>query len=139
MRAIPGTRLHRQFLLLTVVTAGIACGDRQEKAPVAAPAPVFGEHRTTLASKATKELGEECGQHGASECVSGLCLHTQADPQRGYYCSGVCRGLGECPEGWACAQLHPGEATRVCIPPANWQSASVRPRGDTGAGPRTGR
>lgn len=138
MNAIPGTRFHRQFLMLAVVMAGIACGDRQEKAPVSAPKPVFGEHRTTLASKATKELGEECEQHGTSECVSGLCLHTQADPQRGYFCSGVCRGQGECPGGWSCTQMHPSESTRVCIPPVNWQSARVQPRGDAKAGPRPG-
>ncbi|MFY0564158.1 hypothetical protein ACN28E_09935 [Archangium lansingense] len=127
---------RRPWLVLGLLVTELACNGRQEEAPVASPPAVFGEHRTSPASKATKELGEDCGQHGASECLTGLCLHTQAEPGRGYFCSSTCRGQGECPEDWVCTQLHPSEATRVCIPPEGWQSASVKPRGAAGAANR---
>ncbi|MCY1019867.1 hypothetical protein [Pyxidicoccus sp. MSG2] len=82
-----------------------------------------------MASAPSKELGEACTAHGASECRSGMCLHTGADPAEGYFCSTTCQTQAQCPSQWGCTQVHPGAQARVCIPPAEWQAHAVTPRG----------
>lgn len=85
------------------------------------------EHRTTLAAAATTKLGRDCTAHGASECESGVCLHTGAEPNKGYFCSKVCGAQAECPPQWRCEQVHPNLQQRVCIPPENWAGAATHP------------
>lgn len=135
----PGLGSQRRLLVLVLSTVVLACNGRQEEAREDVPSHVFTEHRATLVSAATKELGEDCTRHGASECLTGLCLHTQAEPRRGYICSSTCRSMKECPEEWSCAQLHPGESTRVCVPPDGWSERAVKRRGAEGAGSRSTR
>ncbi|NTX06555.1 hypothetical protein [Myxococcus sp. CA040A] len=88
----------------------------------------MSEHRPTLAAAATKEVGEECPSHGASECRSGLCLHTEADPEEGYFCSSECQTDAQCPAQWKCTQVHPSAASRVCIPSAEWKARRLSAR-----------
>jgi len=90
---------------------------------------VLTEHRTTPAARATQGLGQSCTVHGASECLSGVCLHTGADQDDGYFCSVTCKAAEECPEQWQCAQVYPNVAQRVCIPPSDWKAALAKPRG----------
>lgn len=69
----------------------------------------------------TKKVGEDCTAHGASECVSGLCVHTSPKLGEGYVCAALCeRG---CPDGWQCSQL-PG-AEGMCLPPKGWVARAV--------------
>lgn len=90
---------------------------------------VLTEHRTALAAQATQGLGENCTTHGASECLSGVCLHTGTERDDGYFCSVNCTAAKECPEQWQCAQVYPGVAQRVCVPPSDWKAALAKPRG----------
>jgi hypothetical protein len=81
---------------------------------------VFGEHRFDESLKAgLKPAGQDCTAGGRGECESGLCLHTGTEPGEGYVCSKTCQTLTDCPADWRCAQVQPGAATRVCIPPAS--------------------
>jgi hypothetical protein len=87
--------------------------------------PVLREHRLAVATVATKAVGEECSGAGASECSTGLCLHTGLERERGYFCSRACKALSDCPERWECRPMLPGEVTRVCIPPEGWATQAV--------------
>ncbi len=85
-----------------------------------ATSTVFAEHRFDESMKqGLKPAGMDCSAGGRGECESGLCLHTGTEPGAGYVCSKTCKGLAECPADWSCAQVQPGAATRVCIPPAS--------------------
>lgn len=108
----------------------LACSAQPSQSVPEVPSTAFTEHRMTRASEAHKQLGEDCTAHGASECLSGLCLRTQAEFGEAYSCSKTCKALGECPSGWKCAQVHSGASPRVCVPPVDWKAAVARPRGN---------
>jgi hypothetical protein len=97
----------------------LACSTEPVESSPREVAPLLKEHRTALTTQATKKLGQDCTVHGRSECLTGLCLHTGAEPDKGYVCTQVCHAATECPPEWHCEQLHPGSAQRVCVPPAN--------------------
>lgn len=66
-------------------------------------------------------IGEDCSRYGASECASGLCL----DCASGYFCSKNCvtpsESVPNCPTGWTCQILVPGNANYdYCVPPLDW-------------------
>ncbi|WP_158616648.1 hypothetical protein [Corallococcus sp. CA054B] len=111
--------------------AGVLACSAESPAPAPAiePSPVLAEHRTALAETASNEVGEDCTKHGASGCKSGLCLHTGALPDEGYFCSQTCTGEAQCPAQWKCSRVHPGASARVCIPPAEWKGAVAPSRG----------
>jgi hypothetical protein len=81
---------------------------------------VFSEHRFLQATQPTKQLGEDCTTYGASECLSGLCLHYKHNPAEGYACSKQCEGDLECPEDWRCTSAHPTPGSEFCVPPSEW-------------------
>ncbi len=83
---------------------------------------VFSEHRPLQVSRATKQLGEECTEHGGSECLSSFCLHVRPDRNAGYFCSRSCATSFDCPMDWSCAQIYPSAEASFCVPPATWQA-----------------
>ncbi|MBN1207282.1 MAG: hypothetical protein JXB05_20525 [Myxococcaceae bacterium] len=109
------------------------CGVQQEEA-LHAPSPasrrVLTEHRPLIPSHPpSKSVGEDCTTYGRAECLSGICLHVKPRRDAGYFCSQMCLGTAECPEGWRCARLMPGGAEDgVCQPPSSWVSAAAQPR-----------
>lgn len=99
------------------------------RAPVPASERVLTEHRPLEAiSPPGKSVGEDCTTYGRAECLSGLCIHVKPRPDAGYFCSQPCLGPEECPEGWKCARLMPGDSDEgVCQPPPGWNSAVAAP------------
>ena len=100
------------------LAAGVwaGCG-KTENAPLAEVEPqVLTEPRPLRAEKATKQLGEDCRENGASACLSGICLHVKPGRHEGYVCSQSCQGDGDCPGGWRCAQVYPTPKGRLCTP-----------------------
>lgn len=102
---------------------------QEPRSEPAALAPVFSERRpTALGASPTKRLGEDCTTHGASECVSRLCVHAKLQPFAGYYCSVPCLGLEDCPAEWQCVRSRAGTRLGLCIPPPDWNGAAAQAR-----------
>jgi hypothetical protein len=108
------------------------CGDtRVETEPagvvqaVAVPQEVLTEHRPLRSEKATKPLGADCTEEGASACLSGLCLHVKPGRKEGYVCSRACQGEQDCPRNWRCAQVYPTSEGRLCVPSPPGRGAAV--------------
>lgn len=81
-------------------------------------APVLSEYVPTPSPDGpTKRIGDDCTAHGASECVSGTCLHVSPKPGEGYVCSRTCTATADCPPGWTCSSLLPAPASALCLPP----------------------
>jgi hypothetical protein len=81
--------------------------------------PVLTEHRfASLPDAGPGNLppGADCKQYGARSCASTICLHTSPDPEAGWVCSQKCDCPEQCPQQWACAQIHPLESARYCLP-----------------------
>lgn len=80
--------------------------------------PVVTEWRPSPSSKpASKALGDDCSAHGASECLSNLCVRTRSEQGLGYVCSQSCEQKSDCPESWRCVSVVPGAAESICLPP----------------------
>lgn len=105
----------------------VGCGRGGESGDSAQPARVFSEHRTLVAEKATKLLGDDCTANGKSACQSGLCLHTKAAKDRGYICSSTCSKAADCPPGWSCVQTYPSADGQFCVPPESAADAGTKP------------
>ena len=90
---------------------------------------IVTEHRFAPAAYANKRFGEDCAVHGGTECLTGFCLHYQADPALGYACTAHCKSRMDCPAGWGCAQVYPAPGMRYCTPPIRWTPAPVAPQG----------
>lgn len=114
----------RRLLTLALLLPWLGCTGKDEQSPVQAPTPLT-EHRLRAAAEAHRKVGESCAQGGASECLSGLCLHVKPDPADGWFCSTSCTA-SRCPEGWACNQLTPGASDSVCVPPPSWAGQAAR-------------
>ncbi|NMO14732.1 hypothetical protein HPC49_05420 [Pyxidicoccus fallax] len=97
----------------------VGCGDVRVPETSPAVAPVLTEHRPSQALAATKSVGEDCTQAGASECTSGVCLHVRPQRESGYVCSQRCVSSAECPPQWRCSQIYPGPNNQMCVPPAS--------------------
>ena len=105
--------LALRLMASAVLMAGIACDKPAE--PPAAPT-AFGEHRVAeFSGTANKGLGEDCGQFGAAECKSGLCLHVSPMPNAGYLCSAQCSKAEDCPSGWRCARAGLSGGPAYCL------------------------
>ena len=121
----------RRWLLATALLIAVACGvEIGVHHLVGGNTPVLTEHRPLQASGASKELGEDCAQHGETECRSRFCLHVSPDRNAGYFCSRSCATSQDCPLDWSCAQIYPSAQASACVPPPNWASklAAVRPQ-----------
>jgi len=116
----PKTRGARWAPVALLLVLG-GCG--QEPSP-SAPAPAPSAPSSDVVRewsprpmKATdapsRALGEPCEQHGASECVSGLCARTATGAR---LCSRECKTTSECPESWTCVAAMPGGSERLCLP-----------------------
>ncbi|MBI5479871.1 MAG: hypothetical protein HY906_13485 [Deltaproteobacteria bacterium] len=116
-----GCRRDAPFLLglaALALSGGLACDskDAQRAGPSAPRPPVVSEHRPLAVAKATKDLGADCSAGGASECLSGLCLHTSNHLSSGFVCSRLCgQGQRPCPGGFACMQGHPSPRGMWCL------------------------
>jgi hypothetical protein len=117
-------KLKRRSVVLFLVSMGIgaACGfslssSSEDQRP---DKNVLTEHRPLIASKASKQLGENCTVYGRTECLSGICLHVGPDKNTGYFCSSTCSQREDCPSEWRCNQLHPGSGGSACVPPTGW-------------------
>jgi hypothetical protein len=78
---------------------------------------VLTEHRTTPTTHAPdKAIGEDCGLHGAPECISHLCLHV-GGRDKGYVCSQSCGDNANCPARWQCRSMSLSVRQAVCLPP----------------------
>jgi hypothetical protein len=116
----------RELAGIVVVTGiAVACGIGVTKlgkphAPPT-PGPVLSEHLVGIAAEATKSFGADCTSYGNSECASGLCLHLDAHPEKGYRCSSSCASDRDCSADgkWRCGQLFPGPNGRACVPQAS--------------------
>lgn len=84
---------------------------------------VFTEHRFLKAAPGApkKQLGEGCSAHGASECQSEICFHSEVDPGKGHVCSKPCESGDACPEGWVCRSMYPSPGSAFCAPPKDWE------------------
>ncbi len=88
---------------------------------------MFQARQAIKDGKHDKELGADCGEDRASGCKSGLCAHTQADPEKGWICSRTCQIDEDCPgqhgrdeagaAPWRCVQVHPTPGNSLCLPP----------------------
>lgn len=107
------------FLLI-----GASCGSSPKQG-----ATPFTEPRVTSASRATKQLGEDCAANGSSVCLSGICGHFAPLPSNGHFCTRGCTTAGDCPEGWSCNQVYPTPRGWACVPPPNWSSKAIVVRG----------
>lgn len=77
------------------------------------------------AGASRRAIGEDCSV-GESACVSSMCVHVSEWPDRGYFCTSACEQSENCPSGWSCAEMIPGQAaTRLCVPPAQWTTRAV--------------
>jgi hypothetical protein len=77
----------------------------------------FGEHHIKeYYGRPFRHFGENCSDHGSAECLSGFCIHTLPDPNRGFVCSEECGPMHECPSGWRCLRLHPQATNQLCFP-----------------------
>ncbi|RYZ15787.1 MAG: hypothetical protein EOO70_06015 [Myxococcaceae bacterium] len=64
-------------------------------------------------------VGESCVEGGDSSCESGRCVHAPgAGLGQGYFCTRYCTQAPECPAGWPCVKLVPGESEGLCQPRA---------------------
>lgn len=68
----------------------------------------------------TLRIGEDCSVLGKSACRSDLCIHYSAQPTRDWVCSRNCGATRDCPQGWACQRLLPGQRQARCIPGPTW-------------------
>ncbi len=93
----------------------VGCSANQTE-PEASGTEMLTEHRPLRAEKATKQVGEDCTENGASACLSGVCLHVKPGREEGYVCSRACQGEQECPRDWHCAQVYPTPQGRMCVP-----------------------
>ncbi|EPX57548.1 hypothetical protein D187_009822 [Cystobacter fuscus DSM 2262] len=113
-----------------VVVLGLAagvwsgCGKTENEPRTVVELQPLTEPRPLRAEKATKQLGEDCRENGASACLSGLCLHVKPGRHEGYVCSQPCQGDAECPTSWRCAQVYPTPKGRLCVPSSNESGAS---------------
>ncbi len=110
-----------------IAAMGVACalfvtgctnssGDPAPTSP-RVPSAVFRQHIQTPVETPTKSFGEDCGEHGPSECLSNLCLHTAPGPTSGWICSAVCTNDGECPSNFHCLAVHSANPdAKVCVP-----------------------
>ncbi|QRO01680.1 hypothetical protein JRI60_22985 [Archangium violaceum] len=106
------------WMLVLAAGAWAGCGATRVE-PEAAKGVVpelLTEHRALRAEKATKQVGEDCTENGASACLSGVCLHVKPGREEGYVCSRACRGEQECPPDWRCAQVYPTPEGGLCVP-----------------------
>lgn len=108
------------WVLLLATGLWVGCGKTQgDPEVVVAPQEVrevLTEHRSQKEDVATKQVGDDCTEHGASACLSGVCLHVKPGRNEGYVCSRPCQSEQECPGNWRCAQVHPASEGRLCIP-----------------------
>lgn len=81
---------------------------------------------TTTSAAAVGEVGTAClaGRH---VCQTGLCLHVDPHPDRGYVCTASCRDERNCPAGWRCGARLAGQPERWCVPPPDWVAQPVAP------------
>jgi hypothetical protein len=103
-----------------------SCAPPQQSDP-----QVFTEHRFLIAagSASKKHIGQDCSISGASECETELCLHVNADPNKGHVCSRACESDDVCPATWACRSIYPAPGSTFCVPPRDWRAKAtiVRP------------
>ncbi|QSQ26144.1 hypothetical protein JY651_14950 [Pyxidicoccus parkwayensis] len=122
-------RFARACLLLTLISG---CGDKSastaDRPSVAETPAVVTEHQPVPVAQATRAVGEACDTGGASECRSGICLRTGADPATGHFCSVQCQDEADCPRTWRCTRLHPSAGGRACMPPEGWKSTVAETR-----------
>jgi hypothetical protein len=113
------------LMLGLAVGAWAGCSKNQTEPETPVAREVLTEHRPLMTEKATKQVGEDCTENGASACLSGVCLHVKPGRKEGYLCSRACQGSQECPRDWQCAQVYPTAQGRLCVPsPAGHGDAS---------------
>src|SRR2546426_12697661 len=83
----------------------------------------FREHRPSLATSATRQLGEDCTLNGYAICLSGLCGHFAVSAGTGYFCTRKCDVTENCPQNWDCNQVHP--SAKICVPPSSWNGGAA--------------
>ncbi|PTL76855.1 hypothetical protein DAT35_47120 [Vitiosangium sp. GDMCC 1.1324] len=111
-------RFMRRIVLMLGLATGVwaGCSKNQAEPEVSGAREVLTEHRPLRAEMATKQMGEDCSENGASACLSGVCLHVKPGREEGYVCSRACQGEQECPQDWRCAQVYPTPQGRLCVP-----------------------
>ena len=109
------------------LAAGVwaGCGKTEDEPRAEVEPQVLTEPRPLRAEKATKQLGDDCGENGASACLSGICLHVKPGRHEGYVCSQSCQAQTDCPSDWRCSQFYPSSKRRLCVPPATRADTSV--------------
>ena len=121
------------LVVLSVVWAGCARGPSADALPP--PPQVFTDRSLDAlggsdggVQRGTRALGAACGP-GGQQCASGLCLKSQRERGRGYFCSRECVTQNDCPVNWLCRQVMPGRHGMLCTPPDRWtaQAVGVRP------------
>ena len=123
MKASSATTLA--FLLFAAL-CGLGCqkptgtGANQNSGPTGQGEQVhaLSEHRVSPTMHAPdKALGDDCTTHGASECLSHLCLHV-GGRDKGYVCSQSCSENASCPTRWRCRSMSLSASQPVCVPPS---------------------
>jgi len=115
---IESKSLMRRIVLMLGLATGVwaGCSKSQTESEEPVARAVLTEHRPQKAEKATKQVGEDCTEKGASACLSGVCLHVKPGREEGYVCSRACQSGQECPPNWQCAQVYPTPQGRLCTP-----------------------
>jgi len=114
-------RLLRSSLLVLVTFLSAAC----DSSP---PRKYVGTRDSLVAAaKPSKAVGESCEDHGASECLSSLCLAVAtARSSQGHICTQVCQRDTDCPDQFNCGEIAP--RTLACIPARTWVERAATPR-----------
>lgn len=79
---------------------------------------------TTL-GRTGRALGEDCAGPGGVVCRTGICLKSERERGRGFFCSRECDTQKDCPQDWLCRQAMPGPHGSLCIPPPQWTARAV--------------
>lgn len=121
-------------VVLSAVLAGCARGPSSDAPPP--PPQVFTDRSLDAlgatdagVQRGTRALGAACGSTAGQQCASGICLKSQRERGRGYFCSRECDTQDDCPVNWLCRQVMPGRHGMMCTPPDRWtaQAVGVRP------------
>src|SRR3989454_5896416 len=89
----------------------------------------FREHRPSLATSATRQLGEDCTLNGYAICLSGLCGHFAVSAGTRYFFTRKNNVTAKNPPKLGCHHVHP--TPQKYVPPPNLKRGAppLPPRG----------
>lgn len=109
-----GAQMQKAPWILAVI---LLVGGCSKEEPVTKVPVALSERRALQAAPATRlRLGEDCGSFGSAGCLTGICLKTGGELDRGFICSQTCSSSAPCPVGYSCEQVRASEGGSLCLP-----------------------